>query len=88
MKGFNSVASKYGVFSGPYFPVFRLNTEIYGPEKLRIWTLFMHAILVYLDLATFEFSTAVSLLLLLVPFQIQIFSKKTQLSIAEGKFDA
>ena len=22
--------SKYGVFSGPYFPVFRLNTEIYG----------------------------------------------------------
>ena len=48
----------------------------------------MHAILVYLDLATFEFSTAVSLLLLLVPFQIQIFSKKTQLSIAEGKFDA
>ena len=33
-------ASKYGVFSGPYFPAFRLNTEIYevnegkcGPEK-------------------------------------------------------
>ena len=25
--------SKYGVFSGPYFPVFRLNTEKYGPEK-------------------------------------------------------
>ena len=24
---------KYGVFSGPYFPVFRLNTEKYGPEK-------------------------------------------------------
>ena len=22
--------SKYGVFSGPYFPVFGLNTEIYG----------------------------------------------------------
>ena len=22
--------SKYGVFSGPHFPVFRLNTEIYG----------------------------------------------------------
>ena len=22
--------SKYGVFSGPYFPVFRLNTEIYS----------------------------------------------------------
>ena len=25
----------YGVFSGPYFPAFRLNTEIYG-ENLRI----------------------------------------------------
>ena len=25
--------SKYGVFSGPYFPVFRVNAEIYGPEK-------------------------------------------------------
>ena len=29
---------KYGVFSGPYFPVFRLNREKYGPEKLCIWT--------------------------------------------------
>ena len=25
--------SKYGVFSGPYFPVFGLNTEIYGVKK-------------------------------------------------------
>ena len=25
--------SKYGVFSGPYFPIFGLNTEKYGPEK-------------------------------------------------------
>ena len=39
--------SKYGVFSGPYFLVFGLNTDIYGintgkygPEKLRVWTLF------------------------------------------------
>ena len=24
--------SKYGVISGPYFPVFRLNTGNYGPE--------------------------------------------------------
>ena len=29
---------KYGVSSGPYIPV----TRIYGPEKLRIWTLFTH----------------------------------------------
>ena len=27
--------SKYGVFSGPYFPVFGMNTEIYGVD-LRI----------------------------------------------------
>ena len=33
--------SKYGVFSDLYFPVFRLNTGKYGPEKLRIWTLSM-----------------------------------------------
>ena len=26
--------SKYGVFSGPYFPVFGLNTEIYGVNSL------------------------------------------------------
>ena len=26
-------ASKYGVFSGPYFPVFGLNTGKYGPEE-------------------------------------------------------
>ena len=25
--------SKYGVFSGPYFPVFGLDTVKYGPEK-------------------------------------------------------
>ena len=25
--------SKYGVFSGPYFPVFGMNTGKYGPEK-------------------------------------------------------
>ena len=25
--------AKYGVFSGPYFPVFGLNTGNYGPEK-------------------------------------------------------
>ena len=41
--------SKYGVFSGRYVPVFGLNTEMYGvnriqentnQKKLRIWTLF------------------------------------------------
>ena len=34
--------SKHGVFPVPYFPVFRLNTGKYGPEKLRIWTIFTH----------------------------------------------
>ena len=32
--------SKYGVISGLYFPVFSRNTGKYGPEILRIWTLF------------------------------------------------
>ena len=49
--------SKYGSFSGTYFPVFELNTDIhsvnfrispnagkYGPEDLRIWTLFTQCI--------------------------------------------
>ena len=49
--------SKYGVFSDLYFPAFRLNTERYevflpiqseygkyGPEKIRIWTLFTQCI--------------------------------------------
>ena len=35
--------SKYGVFSGLFYPLFRLNAGKYGPEKtpyLDIWTLF------------------------------------------------
>ena len=32
--------SKDGVFSGPYFSVFGLNTRKYGPKKLRIWIFF------------------------------------------------
>ena len=27
--------SKYGVLSGPYFPVFRLNTEIYSSLRIQ-----------------------------------------------------
>ena len=33
--------SKYGVFSGLYFPVFGLNTEIYG-ANLRIQSKYLH----------------------------------------------
>ena len=36
--------SKYGVFSGPYFPVFGVNTGNYGPEKTPYLDIF-HAIL-------------------------------------------
>ena len=36
--------SKYGVFSGPYFPAFGLNTGKYGPEKTRYLDTF-HAVL-------------------------------------------
>ena len=35
--------SKYGLFSGPYFPVFGVNTEIYGPEKTPYFDTF-HAV--------------------------------------------
>ena len=31
---------KYEVFSGPYFLVFRPNTEKYGPEKKSLFGLF------------------------------------------------
>ena len=30
--------SKFRVFSGPYFPLFGLNTGNYGPKKLWIWS--------------------------------------------------
>ena len=33
--------SKYGVISGPYFPVFGLNMD---QKQLRIWTLFTQCI--------------------------------------------
>ena len=32
--------SKYGVISGPYFPIFRLNTGKYGPEITPYWDTF------------------------------------------------
>ena len=35
--------SKYGVFSGPYFPVFRPTTGKYGPEKTPYFD-FFHAV--------------------------------------------
>ena len=50
-----SKVSNNGVFSGPYLPVFGLNTEIYGvnsvrirvntdQKKLHIWTFFAQCI--------------------------------------------
>ena len=35
--------SKYGVISGPYFPVFVLNTGKYGPEIIQYLDTF-HAV--------------------------------------------
>ena len=35
--------SKYGVFSGPYFLVFWLNTEKYKPEKKYVFGQFSHS---------------------------------------------
>ena len=39
--------SKYGVISGPYFPVFSPNTGKYGPEKTPYLDAF-HAVIYYL----------------------------------------
>ena len=39
-----SKVSKYGVFSGPYFPAFGLNTGKYRPEKTTYLYIF-HAVL-------------------------------------------
>ena len=57
--------SKYEVFSGPYFPVFGLNTEIYG-VNLHFWALFtQHTVLP---------KTTIPILLYL-PWNIRQFSK-------------
>ena len=40
--------SKYGVISGPYFPVFGLNTGKYGPEITPYLDNF-HAVVVFLE---------------------------------------
>ena len=59
--------SKYGVFSGPYFPVVGLNTEVfglktgkYGPEKAPYLDTF-HAVSILQILAT-GFSIKISIL--------------------------
>ena len=36
--------SKYGVFSGPYFPPFGLNTGKNGPEKNSVFGHFSHSV--------------------------------------------
>ena len=36
--------SKYGVVSGPYFPVFGVNTGKYGPEKTLYSETFLHSV--------------------------------------------
>ena len=38
--------SKHGVFSGPYFPVFSLNTGKYGPKITQYLDTF-HAVVEY-----------------------------------------
>ena len=38
--------SKYGFFSGPYFPVFEVNTGKYGAEKTAYLDTF-HEVLVF-----------------------------------------
>ena len=58
--------SKYGVFSGPYFPAFRMNMN---QKKLQIWILFTQGDLDAFDkggddqqLSTFETINSVTIL--------------------------
>ena len=41
--------AKYGVFSGPYFPVFSPNTGKYGPEKTPYLDTF-HAVTIIISM--------------------------------------
>ena len=55
--------SKYGVISGPYFPVFGLNTGKYGPEKTPYLDTF-HAVYVLgiVSKFLFHFKTSLSVI--------------------------
>ena len=50
--------SKYWDFSGPYFPVFAMNTEKYGPEK-TLYLGSLHAVLVQQILTVSEKSVTI-----------------------------
>ena len=43
-----SLREKYGVFSGPYFPAFGLNTGKNGPEKTQYLDIFSRSVDKYL----------------------------------------
>ena len=47
---------KYGVFSGPYFPVFSPNTGKYEPEKNSALGHFSRSVCMYIDLLLSEYS--------------------------------
>ena len=50
--------SKYGIFSGPYFPVFSPNTAKYGPEKTPNLDTFHSALVILKDfLSLFRINT-------------------------------
>ena len=49
--------SKIGVFSGPYFPVFRLNTKIYSViRRFTIWTLFTQCFCIIIYNLVYQYS--------------------------------
>ena len=48
--------SKYGVISSPYFPVFRANTEKYGPEL----TLYLDTFHLVMVIPKIFFSTGIA----------------------------
>ena len=57
--------SKYGVFSGPYYSVFGLNTGKYGPEKAPYLNTF-HAVKNKLNALNSKFRLTISLCKMLI----------------------
>ena len=64
---------KYGVFSGPYLPIFCPSTRKYGPEKLGIWTLFKPVIVTFdsKDFENFYLHVITNIFVNSVPFKLK-----------------
>ena len=70
--------SRYGIFTGPYFPVFSPNTEKYknkDQKKIPIWTVFMQYFMVKYNAVELLFS----------PFSAQLFQNNVDFKVKKIK---